>query len=217
MASRGATPKELMDKMWFNGSDFLWESKAPFAPCQIDNQPCLENDDPEVRVHVFNIIVEPTQKPSILDRLNYFSGWTRALRAIAHCQKCKEKLIQKEAFSQELEDLSRSTRKTVNGSNRNDRHLRYTSSLYRLDLFLDEHYLFRVGGRLNKGSFCKDLANGQNTTRTTIYLQWCWFFVDHFISRRVEGNWKNMVFFLLVCRPERSIWKQLPHLTQVPS
>ena len=81
-----------MDKMWFNGPDFLWESKVPFAPCQIDNQPCLENDDPEVRAHAFNIIVEPTQKPSILDRLNYFSDWTRALRAIAHCLKYKEKL-----------------------------------------------------------------------------------------------------------------------------
>ena len=187
-----ALPKELIDKMWFKGPDFLWESKAPFAPCQIDNQPCLENDDPEVRAHEFNIIVEPTQKPSILDRLNYFSDWTRALRAIAHCLKYKEKLrerastkekdamenqpalalidlqkakvkilkqIQKEAFSQELEDLSRSTRKTMDGGNRNDRYLRCTSPLYHLDPFLDEHYLLHVGGRLNKGSFCKDLKH----------------------------------------------------------
>ena len=81
-----------MDKIWFNGPDFLWESKAPFAPCRIDNQPCLENDDPEVRAHAFNIIMEPTQKTSILDRLNYFSDWTRALRAITHFLKYKEKL-----------------------------------------------------------------------------------------------------------------------------
>ena len=155
---------------------------------QIDNQPCLENDDPEVRTHAFNIIVEPTQKPLILDRLNYFSDWTTVLRAIAHCLKYKENLrerastnekyamenqpalavidlqktkveilkqIHKDAFSQELEDLSGSTRKTVDGDNRNDRHLRCTSPLYRLDPFLDEHYLLRFGGRLNKGSFCK--------------------------------------------------------------
>ena len=77
-------------------------------------------------------------------------------------QKAKDdilKQIQKEAFSQELEDLSRSTRKTVDGGNRNDWHLRCTSPLYRLDSFLDEHYLLRVGGRLNEGSFCKDLKH----------------------------------------------------------
>ena len=181
LASRGAMPKELMDKIWFNGPDFLWESKAPFAPCQIDNQLCLENDDPEVRAHAFNITMEPTQKTSILDRLTYFSDWTRALRTITHFLKYKEKLrerastkekdamenqpalavidlpkakveileqIQKEAFSQELEDLSRSTRKTVDGGNRNDRHLRCTSPLYRLDPFLHEHYMLHVGGRL---------------------------------------------------------------------
>ena len=44
----------------------------------------------------------------------------------------------------------------MDGGNRNDRHLRCTSPLYRLDPFLDEHYLLRVGDRLNKASFCKD-------------------------------------------------------------
>ena len=38
----------------------------------------------------------------------------------------------------------------MDGGNRNDRHRRYTSPLYRLDPFLDEHYLLRVGSRLNK-------------------------------------------------------------------
>ena len=127
--------------------------------------------------------MEPTQKPSMLDCLNYFSDCTRALRAIAHCLKYKEKLreraftkekdamenqpaqamidlqkakveilkqIQKEAFSQELEDLSRSTRKTVDGGNRSDGHLKCTSPLYSLDPFLDEHDQLCVGGRLNK-------------------------------------------------------------------
>ena len=47
----------------------------------------------------------------------------------------------------------------MDGGNKNDRHLRCTSPLYHLDLFLDEHYLLRVGGRLNKGSFCKDLKH----------------------------------------------------------
>ena len=136
--------------------------------------------------------MQPTQKPLILDRLNYFSDWTTVLRAIAHCLKYKEKLrervstkekdamenqsalavidlqkakveilkqIQKEAFYQELEDLSTSTRKTMDGGKRNDRHLRCTSPLYRLDPFLDEHYLLRVAGRLNKGSFRKDLKH----------------------------------------------------------
>ena len=41
----------------------------------------------------------------------------------------------------------------MDGGNRNDRHLRCTSPLYRLDPFLDEHYLLRVGDRLNKASF----------------------------------------------------------------
>ena len=45
----------------------------------------------------------------------------------------------------------------MDGGNRNERHLRCISPFYRLDPFLDEHYLLCVDGRLNKGSFCKDL------------------------------------------------------------
>ena len=174
----------------------------------------------------------------------------------------------------------------MNGGNRNDRYLRCTSPLYRLDPFLDEHYLLRVGGRLNKGNFCKDLKHpvilprkshvteliishyhqklkhqGRNMTINEIIQGGFWIIgcssvvytfiskcvicrnfrgkiqeqrmsdlpmgriqpepaftysgVDYFISRRVEGDRKDMVFFLLVCRPERTIWKQLPHLTPV--
>ena len=90
--------------------------------------------------------------------------------AVIDLQKTKVEIlkhIQKEAFSQELEDLSRSTRKTVDGGNRNDRHLRCTSPLYRLDPYLDENYLLRVGGRLNKGSFCKDLKHPVILPRTS--------------------------------------------------
>ena len=47
----------------------------------------------------------------------------------------------------------------MDGGNRNDRHLRCTSPLYHLDPFLDEHYLLRVDGWLNKGSYCKDLKH----------------------------------------------------------
>ena len=47
----------------------------------------------------------------------------------------------------------------MDGGNRNDRHLRCTSPLYRLDPFLDEHYLLRVGDRLYKASFPKDLKH----------------------------------------------------------
>ena len=53
----------------------------------------------------------------------------------------------------------------MDGGNRKDRRLRCTSSLYRLDPFLDEHYLLRVGGRLNKVSFCKDLKHPVIRTR----------------------------------------------------
>ena len=47
----------------------------------------------------------------------------------------------------------------MDGGNRNDRHLRCISPLYRLDPFLDEHYLLRGGGRLHKGNFGKDLKH----------------------------------------------------------
>ena len=202
--------------------------------------------------------------------------------AVIDLQKAKVEIlkqIQKGAFSQVLEDLSRSTCKTMDDGHRNDRHLRCTSPLYRLDPFLDEYYLLRVGGRLNKGSFCKDLKHpvilprkshiteliishfhqklkhqGPSMTTNEIRQGGFWIigcslaintfiskcvicrkfrgkiqaqkmsdlptdrvqpeppftyngvnFLDHFISRRVEGNRKDMVFFLPVCRPERSI------------
>lgn len=60
------------------------------------------------------------------------------------------RLVQKEAFSEELKILNNT--KGCEDVNRK-KSVRKTSSLYRLDPFLDTNDVLRVGGRLQKGEF----------------------------------------------------------------
>lgn len=69
------------------------------------------------------------------------------------------KQIQKEAFGQEVKDLSVSNHTQYNSRNNGSRHLKCTLPLYRLDPFIDENGLLRVGGHLDRGNFSKKLKH----------------------------------------------------------
>ena len=71
--------------------------------------------------------------------------------------------------------------------NRSDRHLRCTSPLYCLDPFLDEYDLLRVGGRLNKGSFCKDLKHPVILPRKSHVTE---LIISHF--HNLKSNTRNI-------------------------
>ena len=90
-ASRGVSPEELIaSKKWFKGPEFLWKGD----PCQATQELYpLDPKDTEIKqVNSFSASsVEPVL-PSLLERLQYFSSWFKARRAIATCRRYMNKL-----------------------------------------------------------------------------------------------------------------------------
>ena len=194
-ASRGLSVQELLDQsMWLKGPDFLWKYEIPTM--DHENMPQLIPNDPEVK-KVRSLASHVQERPSdtILGRLERFSDWYRAKRAIAACLKLKAKmvsktqtrqlrprsntkskayepvkvdqiceaemiiirLVQKEAFKDELSVLhtlqvgeANSGRKVAKKRNN---AMKQTSSLFRLDPYVDSDGLIRVGGRMRNADF----------------------------------------------------------------
>ena len=136
------------------------------------------------------------EKPAtLLKRLEYFSDWFRAKRALALCkryvQKLKErvcrnkktqeptnkgvrhepvtvdeleeaekiiiKLVQREAFADETRQLKKRSTKEAEQpesteSRQRVRAAKKKSPVYRLDPFIDEHEILRIGGRIRQAS-----------------------------------------------------------------
>ena len=192
IASRGSGAQELIDtSLWWNGPDFLWKPSRVWN--QSDISPSIHPDDPEVkRASVLTTKVQ--NRPSLLERLEYFSCWHRAKKAVAVCLRIQEKFrsrspgvndttaryptgsqktkyipvnvqelqraeneiiknVQREAFSEELRILKEaSTRERATDRSTSTapgrREMKKTSSLYKLDPFLDDNGVLRVGGRV---------------------------------------------------------------------
>lgn len=191
-SSRGLSPQDLIDSRWLNGPPFLWQREFPNRNDDVNID--LSPDDPEVKkVQVFATGVRHERIATISERLEYFSDWHRAKRAVAACMKFKASLqqspkkplhaakktskekdtstyrspsvdemrkaeqailksLQEEVFPEEIkilkslevqnDDASRESAKRRNLS------MKKTSSLYRLDPFLDKDGILRVGGRI---------------------------------------------------------------------
>ena len=192
IASRGSGAQELIDtSLWWNGPDFLWKPSRVWN--QTDISPSIHPDDPEVkRASVLTTKVQ--NPPSLLERLEYFSCWHRAKKAVAVCLRIQEKFrsrspgvndttaryptgsqktkyipvnvqelqraeneiiknVQREAFSDELRIIKEaSTRERATDRSTSTapgrREMKKTSSLYKLDPFLDDNGVLRVGGRV---------------------------------------------------------------------
>ena len=191
IASRGATAREIhSESKWFNGPDFLWERELPD---RIDVPSEVNPDDPEIKQsQCFTTKTEPVQFSSVIDRLQYFSDWYRAKRAVAVClrfiDQLRQKLIKKPSqveisqnkcpskfqhatvselqraetmivkcvqmhhFSHDIKCLKFNEIIEVPSSRKEliARHkvLNGKSQLHKLDPFLDQNGLLRVGGRL---------------------------------------------------------------------
>ena len=95
IASRGTNAADLVKSTWFSGPVFLWQPELPvkdeITDCTIDPL-----GDPEVRkVSCLASCAEPERHSSLLARLEYFSSWYRAVRAVAACLKFKALLKQR--------------------------------------------------------------------------------------------------------------------------
>ena len=156
ICSRGTTVIELSNShLWWNGPEFLKQPNIVDVKAE-DFE--LDEDDPEVKVCKVTVTVND----DILDRLEYFSDWTRARKSVALClkyisvlrkqkpqmlltnedllnaEKCIIKKLQKNKF---FEDYALLTKKCS---------VSKKSSLYKLDPFIDDDGLIRVGGRLRR-------------------------------------------------------------------
>ena len=189
MSSRGVTAEEFSKgSTWINGPSFLWEKDI--STYGKDITPDLNPHDPELKKVQVMVSQSETVTGFDLARLEVFSDWFRAKRAVATCLRLKSllqerllkkqkssihsdlseyksvtvqeldqaeieiiKQVQAKAFSEELKCLQM----LQSGDDRHARrirnnHLKKSSSLFRLDPFIDQNGILRVGGRLRRAN-----------------------------------------------------------------
>ena len=92
-ASRGVSPRNLVNNShWLKGPPFLWEQTITYQD-EEEATFVLSPDDPELKKSRV-LATSGTQKEemaSILKRLEYFSDWNRARKAIAICLRLKHR------------------------------------------------------------------------------------------------------------------------------
>lgn len=170
VGTRGSSPLQLRDSLWFRGPDFLREQKEQFPEFYplVDSQ-----SDSEVRTTNIVAMATGVSKVSFLgtSRFERFSSWSRLVLALgvlvhiassfkkdshckswhlcpeAHSQECKSQAtrailreVQFESFKETIEELHTQS------------PLSKGRALFALDPFLDEFGILRVGGRLRHSS-----------------------------------------------------------------
>ncbi|XP_030828067.1 uncharacterized protein LOC105436445 isoform X1 [Strongylocentrotus purpuratus] len=202
-ASRGLSAKQLtQDSRWLRGPEFLWtdgifEVNPTRPPVQ------LEESDPELKRATALKTGARDEKESHFEtsRLDSFSNWHRAKKAVARCIQLKGKLqskavkisssspdaerpsfkeslslgelqsaervilksVQAEHFLEEMQAL-RNLEATGEVTDRQatrarNAELKKTSCLYRLDPFLDEYGIIRVGGRIDRANISREIRH----------------------------------------------------------
>lgn len=80
----------MSESKWFKGPEFLWQYEVPET---LKEQLDVNPDDPELkRGQCFVTETKPVLYGSLLERLQYFSDWHRAKKAIAVCLRFIDKL-----------------------------------------------------------------------------------------------------------------------------
>ena len=160
--------EELMKSNWFSGPAFLWEKEIPFN--EQEEIPDIQIGDPEIKATVRTTTVK--ESFSLIECVSGFSSWTKAVGVVSYLQRTfkknkpgtvattvterKEaevlifKELQRTAFKNEVLSLSQ---KEQNAK------LPRQSSLLKLDPFIDEQGLIRVGGRLENSTLPFDVKH----------------------------------------------------------
>ena len=176
-ASRGMNAREFSTSRWICGPEFLQQSESKW-PIN-DNHKDVSLDDPEVKRAISVATTSDVSCSSIVERIKRFSSWYKARRAIALCilyvKKLKAKVknldsmqrgvqakdlenagrvilreIQKAAFKEEIAKLQKAEQQGDLNKARNP--IKAKGPLSRLDPFLDENSILRVGGRLRRAN-----------------------------------------------------------------
>ncbi len=94
LASRGASARELLNsRLWWKGPEFLSNHNLTLSV----EQPSLSSDDPELRktTMVHSATTAKLAHADLTVRLEYFSNWYRARRAVANCRRYLARLRDK--------------------------------------------------------------------------------------------------------------------------
>ncbi len=171
IASRGMSAKKLINsELWYKGPSFLWQQELPvFSSENIEVNP----DDMELkRTSVLATQSIPTRFD--VSRFTHISDWFRLKRAISLCLKFKEYLLSRvranstgTVFRQDQPivqsvtaiDLEKAQTEIVRliqvdtfGRLKIGKSVSKPSPLYKLDVFLDDKEIIRVGGRLRRST-----------------------------------------------------------------
>ena len=183
LASRGVSAEELASNdLWWHGPTFLSNVALP----EKEEQHKVQDDDPEVKKSDSAACFMATAQEKfadLLERLEFFSDWKRAKRAVARCILYVKKLRHRVRTAQSqqvtelqvrVEDMEEAERVILEALQQKellvgaghaagteepekDGKPRLQTSLVPKELFridpIMRHGLIRVGGRLRKGSF----------------------------------------------------------------
>ena len=96
IASRGLNADEFVNNAtWLNGPEFLWKENIPQSKPE-NFSDMVSPEDPELKVvKSFSCKMESFRAFSLLERLEFFSSWDRAKRAVALCMTYKAKIVRK--------------------------------------------------------------------------------------------------------------------------
>ncbi|XP_063901218.1 uncharacterized protein LOC135120827 [Zophobas morio] len=181
--SRGATPLQLkMSQMWWTGPNFL---EGHHQNIQFVKDERTQLHIPEVKSVCCSSVTKPSVQFDLLTRFSTFSKLIRVTAFILRfinkalnktpkfnghlsCEElqrahdCVIKLLQAEAFSEEIHNL------------KNHRQLLHNNKICNLNPFLDHKGLLRVGGRLKNSNLDVEqkhqllLPKGHHVTRLII-------------------------------------------------
>ena len=97
-ASRGLSPKGLLQcSWWLRGPAFLWDHHYNLQNSEKSEPESLQPDDKEVRKasSFITFTTNKGQPTTLLQRLEYFSSWFRAKRAVAMCLRYRKILLER--------------------------------------------------------------------------------------------------------------------------
>jgi hypothetical protein len=184
-ASRGLSAQQLNeDARWINGPSFLWQPKL-LLPNPETWTP--SPNDPEVKKSKSFATHTVVTYPSIASRLEYFSSWYRAKRAVANCLKFRDRLCSQKSG----EDPNSAKTRPDNHLNVADLHRAEISIIKSIqrEAFPEEMKVLRSfkGNRSNR--------DGVATLKATLKRTSCLYRLDPFIDPqgvlRVGGRIKH--------------------------
>lgn len=173
-ASRGLTANQLENSRWIKGPEFLWKPKDQWPQENQDVAKTTANElprnDPEIKKVTALATTSADNFANLRERLEYFSSWYRAKKAVALCiryvRKVRQRVTEKEKLSSKV--ATRRTPLTVEEMKQAEIVIlraaqshsfkvckenvipneEKNNTLNKLDPFVDNDGIIRVGGRL---------------------------------------------------------------------